>query len=141
MTELADHKIIARVNDYDGLVAVLRQRQANPLMALGSLRSHLGPMLQSLGLALAVVEDLEALSRVKNRFGTPERRVMPAKDAHEVITLRFSRRKLQQMGRKGGRQTAQSLSPKQRQTNARRAAMARWRKARSGVRFCGRYWG
>ena len=87
-----DGKIIGRATDYDSLVALLRQRfdslqttfealdhasglHSNysnkllgsvPVKSLG--RVSLGPILQSLGLAILVVEDPAALARVRNRL-------------------------------------------------------------------------
>jgi hypothetical protein len=149
MNELAG-KIIARVSDYGALVSALRARSAElnvrrevldsvaglqqgysakllspvPSKSLG--RVSLGPVLQALGLAIVLVEDAEALARVKNRFGTPERRTMRGGGKHNVITIRVSRRRLAMLAKRGGIARAQKLTAEQRSDAARRAAKARW---------------
>jgi hypothetical protein len=154
MTELAG-KIIGRTSDYSGLIALLRQRQAElgvtmesldqvaglpsryaakllspvPVRSLG--RISLGPLLQSLGLQIVLIEDQSALDKVRPRFGTRERKMMRS-GGTQVVTIRISRRKLAMLAKRGGRARAQRLTAEQRSESARHAARARWSKHKEG---------
>src|SRR5262249_13470142 len=84
-----------------------------PIKTLG--RVSLGLILQTLGLRLIAVEDMEALSRVKSRFAVRERkRSIRSGDTNEVVHFALSRRRLGMLGRKGGKIRAQRLTPEQR---------------------------
>jgi hypothetical protein len=84
-------------------------------------------LLGGLGLALAVVEDPDALDRVKSRL--VKRRRPPANrastatpaEAQDAIRLHLST-----IGRRGARSLNKALSARQRQRAARKAALARW---------------
>ena len=44
---------------------------------------------------------------------------------------KYSKEYFEQMGQKGGEATKRKLTPEQRETSARRAAKARWKKAKA----------
>src|SRR5262249_27756999 len=101
MTEI-DGKVIGRVNDYDGLITLLRQRQADlgvametvdsvaglplrytakllapvPVRQLG--RVSFGPLLKCLGMTLIAVEGLSALKKIESRLTKRQRALSDA---------------------------------------------------------------
>jgi hypothetical protein len=90
-----------------------------------------GLILQVLGLQLLVVEDLEALGRIKPKLvpretTVPERALRWGKAGNHIVSKRWVRR----IAREGGRARALALTPKQRSASARKAAKARWSKPR-----------
>jgi hypothetical protein len=115
MTEIDGCKIIGRASDYSGLVSALRERSAElgvtrenldalsgvqsgysakllsavPMKSLG--RVSLGPILQSLGCAILLIEDQDALRRVQHRFGAPERKPKRSGATHDVVKFAVSR--------------------------------------------------
>lgn len=144
---------IAVVTNYDDLIAALRARADElkvtregldavtglqngysakllapvPIKSLG--RVSLGPMLQAMGLAIVLVEDLEALARFSGQH-SERLRPMPALGTHEIITIQKTRRKLRMMARLGGKKRAEKMTAKQRSKSARFAARVMWRKRR-----------
>lgn len=147
-------RVIAIVHDYDGLVAALRARVAEfgvsaetiddlagiatrytskllapiPIKGLG--RVSLGPMLGALGLKIIVVEDTEALRLVVGRLKRKaEQYARTGMHAHESHINRGD----SAWGRRLSAHWMIKTSQHQRTRNAKRAAMARWRKqSRSG---------
>jgi hypothetical protein len=139
-------RAFAVVRDYDGLLAAIRARRDElkvahlviddvaglqtgytskllsdpPIRNLGAM--SLGPLLGTLGLALAIVHDGEALRRVQGRL-TPRRHAHKRADrSHTWFTSKNAR----EMALK----RAAKMSEKQRSASASRAAKARWRKPR-----------
>ena len=142
--------------DYDGLHRILRDRAEElnvsrttldeaagftpghaskllaprPLKKLGAVT--LGLMLQVMGLKLVVVEDVEALERISAKL-------IPREVPANVLSLSWGRAKhllvskrwVKKNGRKGGKQRAKNLWPRQRSAIARKAAKARWHKKAS----------
>jgi hypothetical protein len=104
-----------------------------PIRALGKV--SLGPMLQCLGLALIVVEDLSAVKRIEKR----EIRQRAVKSANG--SLLTDKRKTKR-GFRGGSDFGRllrargilALGPEKRRRIARMAARARWRKHREALR-------
>lgn len=147
---------LGECSDYDGLHRILRDRAdelnvsrttldeaaglalghsskllaPRPLKKLGVV--SLGLMLQAMGLKLVVVEDVEALEQISAKL-------IPREVTANVLSLSWGRAKhllvskqwVKKMGRKGGKQRAKNLSPRQRSAIARKAAKARWHKKAS----------
>jgi hypothetical protein len=98
-----------------------------PVKALG--RTSMGPLLGALGLKLVVVEDAEALEKIR-------RRLVPAKNAKPAMLSEPRPKKRHHSMFHGNPELARmmrqrgilALSPKQRSAIARKAAQARWRK-------------
>jgi hypothetical protein len=141
-------------HDYDGLHRILRDRadelnvsrttldeaagltpgHASKLLAPRPLKKlgvvSLGLMLQAMGLKLVVVEDVEALERISAKL-------IPREVPANVLSLSWGRAKhllvskrwVKKNGRKGGKQRAKNLWPRQRSAIARKAAKARWHKS------------
>jgi hypothetical protein len=152
------HRIIrARVESLDisretvGEIGGLTPRYANKLLSpqptKGIGRMAFGVLLGSLGLKLLVVEDAEALARVRSRL--VKRGPMPApgtvhwrqRKAAEAAAMpkpvqqsgrAILRNRLRVLGRKGGLRSGPArmakLTPEQRSGIARVAARARWEK-------------
>jgi hypothetical protein len=151
--------VLAVVNDYASLHRALRLRKdaldiscglldeiagftpghaskllaPKPMKKLGALT--MGLMLQALGVALHMVEDPAALKRVKARF-VPREVAIPARSVpwgrsgkQTVVSKRFVKR----IAREGGHARAQALSPAQRRSSARQAALIRWRGKEAAV--------
>jgi hypothetical protein len=108
---------------------------ANGLLAPNG-RRRLGPlsfelMLGALGLALVVVEDLEALQRIRpmlpKRRSEQVRMPKPVQQSGRAML----RKRLKALGRKGGRMSAAArmhkLTREQRSSIARVAVQARWK--------------
>jgi hypothetical protein len=102
-----------------------------PLKRLGPLT--LGLMLQALGLQLIVVEDAEALKRIRPKLVPREVKVpmLAYSWGHQLGTSRrvVSKRFIRRLARKGGKARAQRLTPVQRSRIAKDAARARWKSA------------
>jgi hypothetical protein len=116
-----------------------------PIKAIGKI--SMGPILGALGVALVVIEDVEALARVRGKLVKREGKV-PAqhwrqKRAAEMIPAEMPkpvkqsgramlRKRLRAIGRKGGLMSAAArmnkLTPEQRSQIASGAARARWAK-------------
>lgn len=144
-------RIIATVRDYDQLVAALRARVAEfgvsaeviddtaglpvrytskllaPIPIKGIGRVSLGPMLGALGLKLIVVEDTEALARVQARL---KRKADQYAHTGMHTRSRHQWRGDSQWGKVLAARRILMLTPRQRTKIAKRAAAARWRKAR-----------
>jgi acyl-CoA reductase-like NAD-dependent aldehyde dehydrogenase len=96
--------------------------------------NSLGPIMGALGIALAVVEDLDALERVAARLKRAPRnksqvRVRAAARINRRIKL-ITQRNARQMA---ALRTAKT-SPRKRSASARKAANARWRRVREARR-------
>jgi hypothetical protein len=145
-------------HDYDGLHRILRDRadelnvsrttldeaagftpghaskllSPRPLKNLGPV--SLGLMLQVMGLKLVVVEDAEALERIRAKLIPREIPAnvlsLPWAVRHGAKHFLVSKRWVRKIGRKGGEQRAKNLSPRQRSAIARKAAKARWSRPR-----------
>ncbi len=149
-------RVIAEVRDYQQLISALRARVVElgaagetlddvaglplrytmkllapmPLKTLG--RTSMGPLLGVLGLKLLVVEDTEALERVR-------RRLTPAKNANTAMLTQRTRKRRRflpfkdnpDFARVARQQGILARSPKQRSRLASRAARARWANRRA----------
>jgi hypothetical protein len=143
-------------HDYNGLHLILRERAdelnvsrttldeaagltaghaskllaPRPLKKLGNLT--LGLLLQTMGLKLVVVEDPEALERIRAKLIPREVPAnvlsLPWAVRHGAKHFLVSKRWVRKIGRKGGEQRAKNLSPRRRSAIARKAAKARWSK-------------
>jgi hypothetical protein len=142
-------------NDYAGLHRLLRERaeslnisrntldeaagftpgHASKLLAPRPIKNlgpvTLGLMLQGLGVQLLLVEDPDALKRISSQL-TPREVSVPVLSLSwgRAKHLLVSKRWVKKNGRKGGKQRAKNLSPRQRSAIARKAAKARWTKPR-----------
>lgn len=143
---------IAIVKDYDELMAALRGRVDElkitrlqldealstlpdgyaskllapvPIRALG--RVSLGPMLQTLGLAIVIVEDLSSVRRIASQRtrAIRARETMPAKKRKTKRGFRGS-----EMGRLLRARQILLHDPNKRRRIARRAARIRWKRER-----------
>jgi len=90
----------------------------------------LGPLLQSLGLALVIVEDLAALKRIEKRL-TKRRR--PLRDASDMLTATKKRQRPRfpkgpEFASFMNARRTLKLDASQRSAIARKAAQARWRR-------------
>ena len=82
------------------------------------------PVLNGLGLKCQFVEDQQATERLRNRV--PPRNQSYVRAALSIVfTVRFFKR----IGRKGAQARVDNSTAEQRREWARRAAIARWRKA------------
>jgi hypothetical protein len=103
-----------------------------PLKKLGNLT--LGLLLQTMGLKLVVVEDPEALERIRAKLIPREVPAnvlsLPWAVRHGAKHFLVSKRWVRKIGRKGGEQRAKNLSPRRRRAIARKAAKERWSKPR-----------
>jgi hypothetical protein len=146
----AGQRVIGECCDYDGLIAVLRVRAtelrtsretldaiaglpkgyiskligARPVRRIGM--KALGELLGALGIKCVIVEDQQALERIRNRLGTSQIRYMRRAATHKVIvTSKF----LRSIGRKGNRTRWKKMSPKARSREMRKLARLRWQRA------------
>jgi len=95
---------------------------ANPVRRIGACSFQ--PILAGLGLRLLVIEDNAATERLKR--GVVARNQSYVRSTPSIIlTLRF----FQRIGRIGAQARIDNSTKKQRQEWARKAAIARWRKA------------
>jgi hypothetical protein len=100
---------------------------ARPVRRIGM--TSMGPLLSAMGVKLVMVEDRSGTARLRARLSPRNPsfvRAMPA-DVCIVLTPRM----LKRIRRMGGRERMARLTPPQRSELARKAALARWRKARS----------
>jgi hypothetical protein len=142
-------RVIATVSSYQEMLAALRSRVtelqingerfdhfaglptgylskligAKPIRRLGMVSFQ--PVLAALGLRLLVIEDQEATERLKNCLPPRNPSYVRSVAVHGHLTTRF----LQKIGRKGGENSRVNLSKRLRKQLARKAALARWRKA------------
>ena len=105
-------------------VAGLQSGYCGKLLGPGMTRSFgpvsLGLLLRALGVKLLLVEDAEALEKVKNRLVPKERIARPPRMPFEL------RRFMAENGRRGADALNRSLTAEARCRSARRAARARW---------------
>jgi hypothetical protein len=139
-------RALAVARDYDELLAAIRARRdalkvphlviddvaglqtgyASKLLADPPIRNlgavTLGPLLGTLGLAIALVHDGAALAKVEDRL-TPRRHAPKRADrSHTWFTA--------QTGREMALKRAAKMTPRERSLSASKAARARWRKPR-----------
>jgi hypothetical protein len=96
-----------------------------PIKTLGKI--SLGPMLQTLGLALVVVRDDAAFDRIKDRLSKSQRPpIMPSIVRIARPAWLFTAEKARESRQIG----LQKMSPKQRKKSAKHAARARWSRPR-----------
>jgi len=147
---MTEPRQIAVVRSYDELLAALRARAAqigatraaidavggfaaghsSTLLAAGGARKltadTLIPMVQTIGLAIALIEDPFALEQLKNRLGNGTNWRMLNGVKNEGIILKFSRRYMRKLGQISGQSRKQKISKQTRSRVARQAAFARW---------------
>jgi hypothetical protein len=87
--------------------------------------TSLAPVLNGLGLKCQFVEDQEATERLKNRVPPRNGSYVRSGVTHLTLTTRF----MQKIGRLGAQARVDNSTKEQRREWARRAAIARWRKA------------
>ena len=143
---------LAVVRDYDGLRAALRARADQlqvtrlvlddatglpagycakllapvPSKNLGCV--SLGLLLGALGLKLLVVQDDEALARIKGKLVLREQPMQSA-GQHGPVVIKLSRRRLRKLARLGAAARMTKMTAAARRRVARIAARARWSKA------------
>lgn len=153
---MSDARIIGSAVDYDGLIAVLRDRVTElnithaTLDNLTGLQSgycgkilgqlgvrslgpiSLGPMLQALAVKMVIVEDVEAAQKMAPRW---EKRVRPDYNASREARIgkKLIRRAfpafLMELSRLGNEARRTKLKSRERSRIARLAARARWNKS------------
>jgi hypothetical protein len=142
-------RVVAEFSDYAGMLDALRKRVnelalngerfdeyaglprgylsklvgANPVRRLGM--TSFGPAVSGLGLRCLFVEDEAATQRLKNRLPPRNGSYVRGGVTHFALTTRF----MQKIGRLGAQARIDNSTKQQRQQWARRAAIARWRKA------------
>jgi hypothetical protein len=118
-----------RFDEYAGLPKGYLSKliRAQPIRRIGM--TSFEPLLVSLGLRCQFVEDPRGTERLKTRL-VPRNpsfvRVMPA-----AASIVFTARMLKRIRRLGGQARMAQLTAKERSELGRRAALARWQKARS----------
>jgi hypothetical protein len=148
MAEGDGPRVLAVVSSYEEMLAALRNRVtelqingerfdeyaglprgylskligANPVRRIGACSFQ--PILAGLGLRLLVIEDNAATERLK-RGVVPRNQSYVRSTPSIILTLRF----FQRIGRIGAQARIDNSTKKQRQEWARKAAIARWRKA------------
>ena len=113
-----------RLDEYVGLPRGYYSKVAGtkPIRRLGM--TSFAPILNGLGLKCQFVEDQEATERLKSRV--PPRKSSFVRGAPSIVlTVRYFKR----IGRKGAQARVDNSTKEQRQEWARKAAIARWRKA------------
>jgi len=149
MAEGEAPRIVASFDSYEGMLEALRGRVAElqisgerfdefaglpkgylsklfgarPVRRLGMVSFQ--PVLAGLGLRCLFVEDAQATQRLKNRVPPRNGSYVRADATHVVLTFRF----MQKIGRLGAQARVANSTKAQRREWARRAAIARWRKA------------
>jgi hypothetical protein len=100
----------------------------------------MGPMLGALGLALVVVEDVEAIRRIAPKLWKRHPRQARLENSSRSTAARHAKppsmpppstaqilqNAMREIGRKGGEARMKKLSPKQRRQIAQQAGRARW---------------
>lgn len=143
----------AVIRDYDDLIAAMRERQAElgisnadfeviAGLPLGYLSKLLGParvkafgpmsfsaVLGTLGLALTVTEDAEAVKRIAGRYRRCEKRKAHGRPNARRLTKDF-RAFFQAIGSLGGKARMVKMTPMERRRVAQLGAEARWSKKR-----------
>ena len=127
-----------KIQDYDGLFAVLRSRhlalaqaqQIESLDEMGKERlrlSALGPVLQALGVQLLMVENPATMELYRHRHKPRDEKAVRMLRIPSIIAPHlFTREKALACNNI----RSQKVSPSVRSSIARKAARARWRKAR-----------
>jgi hypothetical protein len=145
---MAEGRVLAEITSYEEMLTALRSRVtelqisgerfdeyaglprgylsklvgAKPIRRLGM--QSFQPVLAGLGLRCLFVEDPEATERLKSRV--PPRNGSYVRAAPSIVlTVRFFKR----IGRLGAQARIDNWTKQQRQEWARKAAIARWRKA------------
>lgn len=150
---MTEPRQIAVVRDYPALLEALRQRAvelrvtrkqiaeiagiaegyAGTLLTPHSRKSFglntMGPILGALGIALLVIEDEQALKYVKNRLGEGNQTYMRNGGANAPLIFKLSRRRMRYLAKLAS-EGRKKIPPWKRRQLARRAARARWRKAK-----------
>jgi len=142
-------RIIADVSSYEQMLTALRARVAElqingerfdeyaglprgylsklvgakPIRRIGM--TSWTPVLAGLGLRCLFVEDEAATQRLRDRLAPRNGSYVRADATHVVLTFRF----MQKIGRLGAQARVDNSTKQQRRQWARRAAIARWRKA------------
>jgi hypothetical protein len=113
-----------QVDCYSGLPARYTQKLLGPnqIRRLGAI--SLGPFLGALGVRAWLVEDKAAVARLRGQ--TTRRNSSYVRGAPSIVlTVRYFKK----IGRKGAQARVDNSTKEQRQEWARKAAVARWRKA------------
>lgn len=152
---MTEPRRIALVTSYDELIAALRARADElkitretldavsglqsgysgkllapvPIRQFG--RTSLGPMLQAMGLAIVLIEDVESLRRFSGQHALRKKPALLADGKNEIVTIQVSRRKLRRLAAKGGRNRASKLTARQRHRIAKKAIKTRWLRKRA----------
>jgi hypothetical protein len=152
---MTEARQIATVQDYGELVLAFRARAdelritrdtidaisglsySSKLLSWPPIRSmgnvSLGAILQTLGLRIHLVEDLEALERINSRMVETGRPDMLGGGKIGTVTIRISHEKLRRLGRLGGLKRAAVLTARQRKRIAKNAVRVREQKRRQQV--------
>lgn len=86
-------------------------------------------ILGSVGVKLALVEDVRATERIRNgSFYVRRKRPMPNSVGHEYIVQRKTRENMSKMGLRSAQGRMRKLTPSKRRRLAKQAAKARWSK-------------
>lgn len=149
-------KVLAEFNDYTGFLHAMRARAAERQIAISSENTHdvaglsdrrmtqllslrtlhniqsvrrvgilsLGPLLGVLGVKLVMVEDEDALKRFGTRISKRNDNLVHGGG----ITISFSRKFMQKIGKKGAKAKMTKWNAQRRSASARNAALKRWRK-------------
>jgi hypothetical protein len=149
----APSRTIAEFNDYAGLVAAVRTRIAElnvpleqldeiaglptryvskivgPAMTRRFSMQSLAPLLGALGMKCIFIEDPEAITR----FGSRLRRRMHNSPSLPVVHTRRPRQFYRKMGLIGGPLSRKNMSRRKASQLGRKAAAARWSRARDGL--------
>ena len=152
---------LATVRSYDELLAALRARAlelgatrkqigfvaglpdgyAATLLAPGPAKSlgrtSFGPMLGALGLALVVIEDAEALARVRHRLGNGQKSYMLNGGKNAPVIFKLSRKHMRKIAKLSAPARMKKMPKWKRSRVARQAARARWEKQRAAARAAG----
>jgi hypothetical protein len=148
MAEGDEPRVLGEFASYEAMLAVIRQRVqelaingerfdeyaglpkgylskligVNPTRRIGM--QSFTPLMTAIGIKLRAIEDREAIERLKNRL--PPRNSSYVRAAPSIVlTVRF----FQKIGRLGAQARIDNSTAVQRRKWARRAAIARWRKA------------
>ena len=147
----AEARQLAVISDYDGLIAAIRTRvdemqlhggrfdefaglpigylskltAPNPMRRIGM--TSLGPLLQALGVKIALLEDPEATQRLKNGVKPRDAQQVHPSRTHYVMT----NRRWRQIQKKGSAARWKNTTPEERSQAAQRAALARWHGAKA----------
>jgi hypothetical protein len=142
-------RVIGEFSNYDELITALRIRAAelnlsgqecdrvsglpdrysqkllgpHQIRRLGAV--SLGPFLGALGVRGRLVEDKAAVEKLRRQTTPRKAQFVRADATHVTLTFRF----MQKIGRLGGQARIDNSTKQQRSAWARRAAIARWRKA------------